>query len=400
MNMAVDQQQTGKRTEQKRWVDIACRYLTLDSPAYRSIEFGRVPRERRQEFRRFINWAEALDGFCHENASCRRALNMTTLPKIFLSRELPPASMAILRERSDLTYNPHNRVLTKEELIASAMNADGLLCLLNDTIDAEVINANPNLRVISNFAVGFNNIDVEAATARKLPITNTPGVLTETTADMAFALLMAAARRVAEGDRFVRKREWQGWGPLQFLGCEVTGQTLGLVGLGRIGKAMIPRAQGFQMKTVYWNRTRLDENEEKRLGVTYLPLDELMNGADFISIHVALNEQTHHLIGATQISRMKPSAILINTARGPIVDEAALVDALKGNRIAAAGLDVYEDEPKLHDDLYDLSNAVLAPHLGSATLQTRTKMGNMAAENCIAACNGERPPNLVNPEVW
>tara|TARA_R110002049_G_scaffold72490_6_gene187351 strand:+ start:26975 stop:27955 length:981 start_codon:yes stop_codon:yes gene_type:complete len=325
---------------------------------------------------------------------------MSAGPKIFLTRELPPDSMAILRRHSQLTYNQDDRVLDKQELIDGLKDADGLLCLLNDTIDADVINANPNLRVISNFAVGFNNIDVNAATARKLPITNTPGVLTETTADMAFALLMAAARRVAEGDRFVRTRGWNGWGPLQFLGCEVTGATLGLVGLGRIGKSMIQRAKGFEMPVVYWNRTRMSEKEESALGVTYKSLDDVMTHSDFVSVHVALNDETHHLIGAEQISRMKPTGILINTSRGPVVDESALVEALKSRSIGGAGLDVYENEPLLEPELYDLPTAVLAPHLGSATLQTRTKMGNMAAENCLAACDGKRPPNLVNPEVW
>jgi glyoxylate reductase len=308
--------------------------------------------------------------------------------------------MTMLREQSELTYNQDDRVLTKEELIAGTKTADGLLCLLNDTIDVDVIHANPRLKVIANFAVGFNNIDVAAATARKLPVTNTPGVLTETTADMAWALLMAAARRVAEGDRFVRTRAWKGWGPLQFLGSDVTGATLGLIGLGRIGTAMVPRAKGFAMTILYWNRTRLTEDEERSLGVEYRPLEVLLAESDFVSVHVALNESTRHLMGAAELAKMKRTAILINTARGPIVDEQALVDVLRRGGIAGAGLDVYEHEPELQEALYEIPTAVLAPHLGSATYGTRTKMGNMAAENCLAACRGRRPPNLVNPEVF
>lgn len=325
---------------------------------------------------------------------------MTDKPKIFLTRELPPDSMSILREQSVLTMNTEDRCLEKEEIIAGVQGVDGLLCLLTDTIDDDVLAANPDLKVVANFAVGFNNIDVGAASRRKIPVTNTPGVLTETTADMAFALLMASARRVAEGDRFVRTRSWQGWGPLQFLGADITGATIGLIGLGRIGRAMARRAQGFDMNVSYWNRTRLNEDEERSLGVTYYELDQLLASSDFVSVHVALNEETRHLIGAQQLSLMKPTAHIINTARGPVIDEKALVVALQSGSIAGAGLDVYEQEPLLEPELYEMPSAVIAPHLGSATIGTRTKMGNMAAENCLAACRGERPPNLVNPEVF
>lgn len=325
---------------------------------------------------------------------------MTEKPKIFLTRELPPDSMAMLRAQSVLTMNNDDRCLEKDEIIAGVREVDGLLCLLTDTIDDEILAANPNLKVVANFAVGFNNIDVAAATKRRIPVTNTPGVLTETTADMAFALLMAAARRVAEGDRFVRTRAWQGWGPLQFLGADVTAATLGLVGLGRIGRAMISRAKGFDMRVIYWNRTRLSPDEEASLGITYCEMDGLLQESDFVSLHVALNDETRHLIGPQQLSLMKSTACIVNTARGPVIDEKALVEALQGGTIAAAGLDVYEQEPQLEPELYDLPNAVIVPHLGSATIGTRTKMGNMAAENCLAACRGERPPNLVNPEIF
>lgn len=325
---------------------------------------------------------------------------MPDKPKIFLTRELPPESMSMLREQSVLTMNHEDRYLEKREIIDGIQGVDGLLCLLTDTIDDEILGANPDLRVVANFAVGFNNIDVDAATRRKIPITNTPGVLTETTADMAWALLMDAARRVAEGDRFVRTRQWQGWGPLQFLGGDVTGATLGLIGLGRIGKAMVPRARGFDMRVLYWNRTRLSEEEESQLGVTYCPMDDVLRQSDFVSIHVALNGETTHLIGEAELSLMKSTACIINTARGPVIDEKALVKALTDGSISSAGLDVYENEPVLEPGLYDLPNAVLAPHLGSGTIGTRTKMGNMAVENCLAACHGKRPPNLVNPEIF
>ncbi len=325
---------------------------------------------------------------------------MPDKPKIFLTRELPPESMAILREHSILSMNPDDRVLDKQEIIAGIAEVDGLLCLLTDTIDDEILAANPKLKVVANFAVGFNNIDVSAATERGIPVTNTPGVLTETTADMAWALLMAAARRVAEGDRFVRTKQWKGWGPLQFLGADVTGATLGLIGLGRIGRAMIGRAKGFEMNIVYWNRTRLSRHEEASLGITYASMEETLAQSDFVSVHVALCDQTKHLIGAPQLAMMKPTGCIINTARGPVIDEKALVVALRAGTIASAGLDVFENEPALEPELYELANAVIVPHLGSATIGTRTKMGNMAAQNCLAACRGLRPPNLVNPSVF
>ena len=325
---------------------------------------------------------------------------MNTKPKVFLTRELPPECMRQLSESAVLTYNREDRCLSKEEILRGVAGADGLLCLLTDTIDDEILAAGADLRVVSNFAVGFNNIDVEAATRRKIPVTNTPGVLTNSTADMTWALLMDAARRVSEGDRLVRTKQWGGWGPLQLLGADITGATLGLVGFGRIGQAVARRAKGFDMKVVYWNRTRLNTEEEARLGVEYRSLDQLLGESDFVSLHVALNEQTVHLIGPSELEKMKSSACLINTARGPVVDEKALVVALKSGAIASAGLDVYEREPLLEPELYDLDNAVLAPHLGSATIGTRTKMGNMAVENCLLACAGKTPPNLVNPDAY
>jgi glyoxylate reductase len=325
---------------------------------------------------------------------------MSDKPKIFLTRPIPPASMELLKEEVKLTYNPDDRVLSRAELIAGMAGQDGLLCTLMDGIDGELLNTNPNLKIVANYAVGYNNIDVAAATARKIPVSNTPGVLTASTADMAWALMFAIGRRVVEGDQLVRSRQWQGWGPMQLLGQDITGATLGLIGLGRIGKAMVQRAKGFDMKVIYWNRTRLSEAEETAMGITYASREDVLAQADFVSLHVALNAETTHLIGAAELALMKSTAYLINTTRGPVVDEKALVESLKTGSIGGAGLDVFEKEPMLEPELYDLPNVVIPPHLGSATIGTRTKMGNIAAENCFAACRGERPPNIVNPEIY
>lgn len=308
--------------------------------------------------------------------------------------------MALLEREAELTFNPDDRVLSRDEVIAGMAGQDGLLCTLMDPIDGDLLDTNSSLKVVANYAVGYNNIDVAAATARKIPVTNTPGVLTDSTADMAWALMFAIGRRVVEGDQLVRSRRWQGWGPMQLLGQDITGATLGLIGLGRIGRAMVKRAKGFDMKVVYWNRTRLSAAEENELGMTYLEQKAVLATADFVSVHVALNAETTHLIGEAELAAMKSTAYLINTARGPVVDEKALVRALQNGTIGGAGLDVFEREPALEPELYDLPNVVIPPHLGSATIGTRTKMGNMAAENCLAACRGERPPNLVNPEVF
>ena len=325
---------------------------------------------------------------------------MSDKPKIFLTRPIPPASMELLKEEVELTYNPDDRVLSRAELTAGMAGQDGLLCTLMDGIDGELLNTNPNLKIVANYAVGYNNIDVAAATARKIPVSNTPGVLTASTADMAWALMFAIGRRVVEGDQLVRSRQWQGWGPMQLLGQDITGATLGLIGLGRIGKAMVQRAKGFDMKVIYWNRTRLSEAEETAMGITYASREDVLAQADFVSLHVALNAETTHLIGAAELALMKSTAYLINTTRGPVVDEKALVESLKTGSIGGAGLDVFEKEPMLEPELYDLPNVVIPPHLGSATIGTRTKMGNIAAENCFAACRGERPPNIVNPEIY
>ncbi|HLU89501.1 MAG TPA: D-glycerate dehydrogenase [Cyclobacteriaceae bacterium] len=318
-------------------------------------------------------------------------------PKVFLTRELPSAVMARLEEVAELTFNPEDRVLSKEEIIARVKGKDALLCLLTDSIDKEVLSANPGLKIVANYAVGYNNIDVQAAAEMGIPVSNTPGVLTETSADLAFALIMAVSRRVVEADVYLRTGQWGGWGPLQFLGPDVHGATLGIVGLGRIGKAVAQRAKGFGMKVIYWNRTRLSREEEEKEGWTYLPLEELLKTADFVSLHVAYSSDTHHLIGPEELRLMKPEAVLINTARGAVVNEKALVEALKEGQIWGAGLDVFEHEPAVERELLTMKNVVLLPHLGSASVATRTKMGMMTIENILAAWKGDPIPNLVRP---
>ena len=320
-------------------------------------------------------------------------------PKIFVTRRLPQPPLDRLAEAFDVEINPENRVLEKREIIAGARGKDALLCLLTDAIDAEVMDAEPKLRVISNYAVGYNNIDVEAATARKLPVTNTPGVLTDTSADLAFALILASARRVAEGDAFTRAGKFDGWGPLMMLGYDVYGKTLGILGMGRIGTAVAKRAQGFDMRILYVSRTP-KPTAETRYNARRVDMETLLKESDFLSVHAPMTDETHHMIGAAELAKMKPTAFLINTARGPIVDEAALVSALQSGAIAGAGLDVYEREPELAPGLAECENAVLIPHLGSATIETRTKMAELAVENAIAVIEGRRPAHLVNPETF
>jgi len=321
-------------------------------------------------------------------------------PKVLVTRRIPQPGLDMLYEHCEVELNEEERVLTKEEIVERIKDKDGMLCLLTDEIDDEILGAAPNLRGVANYAVGFNNIDVAAATKRKIPVTNTPGVLTETTADFAWALLMAAARRVVESDRFTREGKYTGWGPSLFLGVDVYGKTLGLVGLGRIGKAVAKRAYGFDMKVLYYDLHRLSPEEEKALNLTYVSLPELLQTSDFVSLHVPLTPDTRHLISKEELAMMKKTAVLVNTARGPVVDEAALVEALRNGEIFAAGLDVYEDEPELAPGLAELDNVVVAPHIASASVETRTKMATMAAENLIAMLQGKRPPNIVNPEVY
>ncbi len=328
---------------------------------------------------------------------------MTRTFDVYVTRRLPEPGMSMLATLGRVEVNPHDRPLTRAELLEAVRGRDGLVTLLTDQIDAEVMDAaGPRLRVISNYAVGFNNIDVAEATRRGVLVCNTPGVLTETTADLAWALIMAVARRIVEADAFMRSGRFEamgGWSPTLLLGSDVHGKTLGIVGFGRIGEAVARRARGFDMRVLYHDVRRRPADEERRLGVEYRDLDDLLRESDFVSLHVDLNASTRHLIDARALSLMKPTAYLINTSRGPVVDEAALVAALREGRIAGAGLDVFEDEPRMAPGLAELSNVVVLPHIASASIETRARMAEMAAANLIAALSGQRPAHVVNPEV-
>lgn len=319
--------------------------------------------------------------------------------EILVTRRIPAAGVQSLASAGlSFDVNPHDRPMTREELIQAVEGRRGVISLVHDRIDGALLAAaGSQLRIIANMAVGYDNIDLAAAAERRIFVTNTPDVLTETTADLAFALILATARRVGEGDRLVRSGRWAGWGPLEMLGRDVHGATLGILGAGRIGSAVGKRAVGFGMTVLYSDPLASAEMEE--LGGERVELDRLLDKSDFLSIHVSLNERTHHLIGAQELARMKPSACLVNTARGSVIDEAALVEALRRGRPGCAGLDVYEREPALTPGLTDLDNVVLLPHLGSASERTRGSMARLAAENVIAALAGERPPNLVHPNV-
>lgn len=317
---------------------------------------------------------------------------------VYVTREIPRKALDLLSQYCDLEVNPDDRVLSKEEIIENVKGRDGVLCLLTDTIDEEVFDAAKGTVIFANYAVGFNNIDVQAATERGILITNTPGVLTETTAEMAWALLFAVSRRVVESDRYNREGKFKGWGPLHFLGQDVTGKTLGVVGGGRIGTSFAKKSKGFEM-TILYSDVAPSTDFETQTGGKYVDLDTLLKESDFVSLHVPLLPETEHLIGERELKMMKKSAILINTSRGPIVDEAALVKALKESEIWGAGLDVYEWEPETAPGLTELKNVVMCPHIASGTEETRTRMGMMAAENLLAGLRGEVPPNCLNPEV-
>lgn len=320
--------------------------------------------------------------------------------KVFVTRKILEEGLNMLREKFDVEVSDYDGVIPRKMLLEKVKGVDAILSLLTDTIDAEVMDAaGSNLKVIANYAVGYNNIDVEEATKRGIMVTNTPGVLTETTADLAWALMMAIARRIVEADRFVREGKFRGWEPMLLLGTDVHGATLGIVGFGRIGQAMARRALGFNMKVLYYDNARVPEQVEKELKATYVDLPTLLRESDFVSLHVPLTKETHHLIGEKELRMMKKGAYLINTARGPVVDEKALVKALKEGWIKGAALDVFENEPEVEPELLKLENVVLAPHIASASYATRSRMSIMAAENIIKALSGEIPPNLVNPEV-
>jgi len=315
---------------------------------------------------------------------------------IFVSQRIPQAAIDILEQAGfDVEVNPEDRVLTAEELITSCRGKDGLLCLLTDTIDKNFIDQTPGLKGIANMAVGYDNIDLQAAARKGIPVSNTPGVLTEATADLAWALLMAASRRLPEAERYLRAGKFTGWGPMLFMGGDLNGRILGIVGAGRIGTAIGPRAGGFGMKIIYTDPDRNKALEEET-GARRVELDTLLEESDFITLHVLLTEKTRHLIGRRELRRMKRTAYLINTSRGPVVNEEALVEAIQSKEIAGAGLDVFEKEPHIHPGLLSLPNVVLLPHIGSATIETRTRMATMAADNLTAMMKGEQPPNQVN----
>ena len=319
--------------------------------------------------------------------------------KVFVTREIPKPGLDLLRKEFEVEINPYDRILTKKEIIQGLKDKDGLLCLLTDKIDREIIYSEPKLKMIANYAVGYDNIDINAATERGIPVSNTPDVLTDTTAEMAWALLFAVARRIVEGDSFTRSGKFKGWSPMLMLGQDISHKTLGIIGVGRIGTAFALKSKGFNMNILYTsnknNRILEQEMEAKKV-----KLEELLKRSDFISIHVPLTTSTYHLIGKRELRMMKKNAILINTARGPVIDEKALIKALKEKWIFGAGLDVYEHEPSISNELKKLNNVVLQPHSASASYETRKKMAIIAAENMIAGLKGEIPPNCINKEVF
>ncbi len=316
--------------------------------------------------------------------------------KVLVTGKLPREVMALLEKDHDVAENMHERPMTREEILAHITDKEGLLCMITDKIDDEFLSHAPNLRMIANYGVGFDHIDLAAVTARGIWVSNTPGVLSDATADLTFALILAVARRVIEGDRMTRAGKFKPWSPLLFLGTDVAGKTLGIVGLGQIGKALARRARGFDMPILYHNRRRIPEEEEHALQATYVDLPTLLAHSDFVSLHVTLTPETKGLIGGHELGLMKPTAFLINVSRGPVVDEKSLTEALKNKTIAGAGLDVYEKEPELFPGLVELDNVVLLPHVGSATIETRTKMALLAAKNLLEGLAGRKPPNCLN----
>jgi glyoxylate reductase len=324
------------------------------------------------------------------------------MAEIFITRKVFKDAVDILeKERHTVDINDTDRILPTRELVRSAHGKAGLVCLLNDRIDASVMDELPSIKVISNIAVGYDNIDIAGATERGIMVTNTPGVLTETTADLAFALLLSVARKITEADQYLRAGKFKNWQLMQpYMGPDIYEKTLGIVGMGAIGQAVARRAKkGFNMRIVYHSSSR-KESAEKEYEAEFLSFDELLAVSDFISIHVPLTEKTKHMFSTQEFKKMKPTAILINTARGPVVDEAALAEAIKDRRIGGAALDVFEEEPVVYPELIKLKeNVVLTPHIGSASIETRLRMAKMAAWNMVEGLKGNRPPNLVNEAV-
>jgi len=317
-------------------------------------------------------------------------------PKVLITRNLLPEAMNFLKDKVDFEIGASGKNITPQKLLNKIKDKQGLLCLLVDKIDRDVIEAAPRLKIIANCAVGYDNIDIQYARKKKIMITNTPGVLTETTADLTWALIFAAARKIPQAHRFTSEKRFTGWELDLFLGKEITGKKLGIIGMGRIGKAVAARANGFSMSVVYYDPKKLNKEVEKQLNAEYVPLDKLLSSADIITLHTALTPETKHLISTAQIDLMKKDAILINVSRGPVLDEKALADALEKKRIWAAGLDVFENEPHIQEKLYSLDNIILLPHIGSATYETRLKMSMMAASNLVQGLSGDVPDNLIS----
>jgi glyoxylate reductase len=323
-------------------------------------------------------------------------------PRIFITQPVARSAIERLRRIASVKVNPDSsRIIPKKTLVAAVRKSDILFSLLHDRIDRDVIAANPKLRAVASQSITPDNIDVAEATRRKIPVTVVPPIVAEATADINFGLMLMVARRMVEGDRFVHKRRFPGSQSSHLAGAAVYGKTIGLVGGGgRIGSAVARRARGFGMKILYTKRTRLPEAEEREVAATFAPLDEVLRQSDYVSVNPSLTPETRHLIGERELSLMKPAAILINTSRGPVVDEAALVDALTSRRIAGAGLDVFEEEPRVHPDLIPLTQVVLTPHTGSAVRELREQMAGIVVDNLEAVLKGQRPPNLYNPEAY
>jgi glyoxylate reductase len=320
---------------------------------------------------------------------------------VLVTRRLPPGPMKVVAERCDADVWEGEEAIPRDQLLQRLGGKRGAITLLTEKVDAEFLDAaGEDLAIVANYAVGFDNVDVEECTRRGVLASNTPEVLTETTADTAWALLMAAARRVPEGDRFLRTRTPWIWGPEMMLGQDVHGKVLGIVGFGRIGQALARRASGFGMRVIFHDVMPPPDDVVRELGAEPREFEDLLAEADLISIHVALTPDTRHMFGAEQFRRMKETSVLVNTSRGPVIHEAALAEALAAGEIFAAGLDVFENEPEVHPRLPELENAVVIPHLGSATVETRDAMGFLAVENLLNALDGKRPPTLLNPEVW
>ncbi len=317
--------------------------------------------------------------------------------RVYITRQIPQAGVDLLKEKYHVDVYSENQPLSRTLLLQKVRDCDALVSLLSDKIDEDVLKRGEKLKIVANYAVGYNNIDNAAAKKQGIMVTNTPGVLTNATAELAFALLISLTRKIIEADKFTRDRNFMGWDPLLFLGDELKGKTIGIIGMGRIGQDMAMKCTAFGMNVIYYNRKPADHKTEKRLSARYSPLEKLLQKSDAISIHTPLTDETYHFMNKEILARMKTGSYLINTSRGEVIDEKALVDALRAGKIKGAGLDVYEFEPKISNELIGMNNVVLLPHIGSATKETRNKMSEMVAKNVIAALEDKKPDNLVEP---